>query len=72
MISLFKSTDTETTENDEIVNEVKTFYEQLYKSRDENLDDINISLSPDKPRLSNDGNKNKRIYHIIMKKPERC
>ena len=29
MISLIKSNDTETNENDKIVNEVKTFYSQL-------------------------------------------
>ena len=27
-----------------IVNKVKALYEQVYKSRDENLDDVNISL----------------------------
>ena len=43
MTSLIKDNGIETNDNDEIVNEARTFYEQLYKSRDETL---KMSISP--------------------------
>ena len=54
MTSLIKDNGIETNDNDEIVNEVRTFYEQLYKSRDETLEDVNLPtrLADDTPKLS--------------------
>ena len=42
MTSLIKDNGIETNDNDEIINEVRTFYEQLYKSRDETLEDVDL------------------------------
>ena len=56
MTSLIKENGIETNDNDEIVNEVRTFYEQLYKSRDETLEDVNLftRLAEDTPKLSDE------------------
>ena len=56
MRSLIKDNGIETNDNDEIVNEVRTFYEQLYKSRDETLEDVNLltRLAEDTPKLSDE------------------
>ena len=56
MISLIKDNGIETIDNEEIVNEVSTFYEQLYKSRDETLEDVNLltRLAEDTPKLSDE------------------
>ena len=56
MTSLIKDNGIETNDNDKIVNEVRTFYEQLYKSRDETLEDVNLltRLPEDTPKLSDE------------------
>ena len=56
MTSLIKDNGIETNDNDEIVNEVRTFYEQLYKSRDETLEDVNLltRLADDTLKLSDE------------------
>ena len=56
MASLIKDNGIETNDNDEIVNEVRTFYEHLYKSRDETLEDVNLlkRLAEDTPKLSDE------------------
>ena len=56
MTSPIKDNGIETNDNDEIVNEVRMFYEQLYKSRDETLEDVNLltRLAEDTPKLSDE------------------
>ena len=56
MTSLIKDNGIATNDNDEIVNEVRTFYEQLYKSRDETLEDVNLPsrLADDTRKLSDE------------------
>ena len=57
MTSPIKDNGIETNDNDEIVNEVRTSYEQYnYKSRDETLEDVDLlkRLAEDTPKLSDD------------------
>ena len=56
MTSLIKDNGIRTNDNDGLVNEVRTFYEQLYKSRDETLEDVILltRLAEDSPKLSDE------------------
>ena len=56
MTSLIKDNGIKTNDNDEIVIEVRTFYEQLCQSRDETLEDVILltRLAEGTPKLSDE------------------
>ncbi|GFR98186.1 Pol-like protein [Elysia marginata] len=56
MTSLIKEDGTEIIDNDEMISEVRGFYNKLYENRDDELKDVDLDtrLSIDTPRLSDE------------------